>query len=363
MYVDLGATATIRSVELYWEAAYAVNYEIQVSGNATAWTTVRTVTGNASQANVLTFQPAVSGRYVRLNATQRRTFDGGFLFGYSLYELEVYGCGDNPNVTPTPTPAPLGGTYVQVWNDEFDGTALDQSKWAYDPGTPQNGEAQQYTTDAQNIRVGGGLLTLEAHDTQDNGQACGGCRFTSGRIVTKGKRSFKYGRLTARMRLPVAPGTWPAFWGLGTDLDTNGWPNCGEIDVMENIGYADWISGALHGPGYYGAGSVGGQITMPNSVANWHEYRVDWDPTYVQWYVDGVLRFTANRADVEGQRGQWVYDHDHYLILNLALGGDYPQGYNGETGAGSGFRGLPLSTINMLPLRVEVDYVRVFQKQ
>jgi beta-glucanase (GH16 family) len=162
------------------------------------------------------------------------------------------------------------------------------------------------------------------------------------------------------MQLPVAPGMWPAFWGLGTDLNTVNWPNCGEIDVMENIGYSDWISGALHGPGYFGAGSVGGRINMPSTVGNFHEYRVDWDPTYVQWYVDGVLLLTANRSDVVATRGQWVYDHDFFLILNLAMGGDYPAGYNGAT---TPFFGLPQATVDMLPLRVNVDYVRVYQKQ
>jgi hypothetical protein len=361
--IDLGAVATIRSVQLYWESAYAANYDIQVSNNNTTWTTVTSVAGNTSQTNVLNFASPASGRYIRMNGTARRVFDGGYQYGYSLYEFEVYGCGDNPNVTPTPTPGPLAGNYVLVWSDEFDGTALDQTKWSYDPGLPQNGEAETYTTDSQNVRVAGGMLTLEAHDTNESHQACNGCRFTSGRINSKGKKTFKYGRMAARMRLPVADGMWPAFWGLGSDIDTNGWPNCGEIDVMENIGYSNWVSSALHGPGYFGAGSVGAQETPPSTVGDWHEYRVDWDPTYTQFYIDGALMFTANRADIESTRGMWVYDHDFFLILNLAMGGDYPQGYNGETGAVSGFAGLPLATINRLPLRVDVDYVRVYQKQ
>jgi hypothetical protein len=358
IYIDLGAVATVNSIQLYWEAAYAIDYDILTSNDAVTWTVVRSVRGNAATTNTLTFSPAVKGRYVRLNGITRAT-----TFGYSLYEFEIYGCGDNPTVTPTPPPAPLAGTYTLNWSDEFNGTALDTTKWQYDPGTPQNNEAENYTSgDTKNVRVTGGNLVLEAHKTTESGQACSGCPFTSGRINTLNKKTFKFGRMAASMKLPAYPGMWPAFWLLGVDLGTVGWPNCGELDIMENIGYTNWFSGSLHGPGYFGAGSVGGITTMaaPWTAMAYHEYRVDWDPTYVQWYLDGSLILTANRSDVVATRGQWVFDHDFYMIFNLAMGGDYPAGYNGVS---TPYAGLPQSTIDRLPLQLDVDYVRVYQKQ
>jgi beta-glucanase (GH16 family) len=165
--------------------------------------------------------------------------------------------------------------------------------------------------------------------------------------------------------MPDAVGVWPAFWMLG-----NGeWPGTGEIDIMENIGYANWVSGALHGPYYYGGSSIGGQHDLPSgTVADWHEYTIEWDPTYVKWYIDNTMMRTVTRADVEA-RGQWVYDNPKFILLNLALGGDYPQGYNGCNGsplpAGCFAYGLKQTTVDNIIAGlgvVEVDYVQVWQK-
>jgi hypothetical protein len=351
--VDLGSTAArITQVNIFWEAALAADYQIQTSNDRVNWTTVRSVTNNTALTNNLAFSPSVTGRYLRVNMTRK-----GTAYGYSIWELQVNGCNGAPASYP-PDPAPLGGTFVRVWNDNFDGTALNTSNWAYDNNVHVNGEVQQYAS--ANVAVSGGTLKITTRQ-----QSLNGYPFTSGRIYTKGLRSFTYGRIVARMRLPVGDGYWPAFWMMGNNIDTVGWPGNGELDIMENIGYSNWVSGALHGPNYWGAGSVGGRHDLPagQTIAAWHTYAVEWDPTFVKWFIDDQLVRTVTRQSVIANSGQWVYDNPKFIILNLALGGDYPHGYNQVT---TPYYGLPQSTVNNIAAGggvVEVDYVEVWQRQ
>lgn len=351
--VDLGSTAArITQVNIFWETALAADYQIQLSNDRTSWTTVRSITNNTALTNNLTFSPAVTGRYLRVNMTRK-----GTAYGYSIYELQVNGCNGAPASYP-PAPSPLSGTYTKVWSDTFDGTALNTTNWAYDNNVHVNGEVQQYTSN--NVAVNGGTLKITARKETVNGYP-----FTSGRIFSKGLRSFTYGKIVARMKLPVGEGYWPAFWMMGENIDAVGWPGNGELDIMENIGYANWVSGALHGPGYWGAGSVGGRHDLPagQSVAAWHTYAVEWDPTYIRWLIDDQVVRTVTRQDVIANSGQWVYDNPKFLILNLALGGEYPHGYNGVT---TPYFGLPQSTVDNITAGggvVEVDYVEVWQKR
>jgi beta-glucanase (GH16 family) len=351
--VDLGSSAaTITQVNLYWEAALAADYQIQLSNDRASWTTVRSVTNNTALTNNLTFSPAVVGRYLRINMTRK-----GTAYGYSLYEVQVNGCNGAAAAYP-PDPSPLTGTYTRIWSDNFDGTALNTTNWAYDNNVHVNGEVQQYT--ANNVSVSGGTLKLTARRETVNGYP-----FTSGRIFTKGLRSFTYGRIVARMKLPVGDGYWPAFWMMGANIDQVSWPGNGELDIMENIGYSNWVSGALHGPGYWGSGSVGGRHDLPagQTIAAWHTYGVEWDPTFIKWTIDDQVVRTVTRQDVIANYGQWVYDNPKFILLNLALGGDYPHGYNNVT---SPYYGLPQSTVDNITAGggvVEVDYVEVWQKR
>jgi hypothetical protein len=360
-FVDLGSTsATITGVNITWETALAADFTLQTSNDSINWTTIQTVLNNTSLTTNYTYSPAKVGRYLRINLNRK-----GTAWGYSFYELQVIGC-NGGNATYTPTPAPLTGTYVQVWSDNFDGTALNTSNWAYDNNVHVNGEQQQYTS--ANVTLSGGILRLTAKKEVNNGY-----QFTSGRIFTKGLKSWKYGKMVARMLMPVGEGYWPAFWMMGTDLDVVGWPGTGELDIMENIGYSNWVSGALHGPGYWGAGSIGGQHNMPSgTIAGWHDYSVEWDPTFIKWYIDTTLMRTVTRADVNANGGgtQWVYDNNKFFLLNLALGGEYPAGYNGCTGsplpAGCFAFGLKQTTVDNIVAGqgvVQVDYVQVWQKQ
>ena len=359
-YVDLGSTsATITGINITWETAVASAFNLQTSNDAVNWTTIQNVSGNASLTTNYTFNPAKVGRYVRINLLTK-----GSAYGYSFYEFQVIGCNGGV-ATYTPTPAPLTGTYAMVWSDDFNGTTLNTANWAYDNNVHVNGEAEQYASN--NVTVSGGVLKLTAKKEVNNGY-----QFTSGRIFTKGLKNWKYGKFVARMMLPVGEGYWPAFWMMGEDIDTVGWPGTGETDIMENIGYANWVSGALHGPGYWGAGSIGGQHIMPNggTIAAWHDYSVEWDPTFIKWYIDGTLMRTVTRADVNANGSEWTYDNNKFILLNLALGGEYPAGYNGCTGsplpAGCPFFGIKQATVDNIVAGqgvVQVDYVQAWQKQ
>ena len=256
----------------------------------------------------------------------------------------------------TTTSAPAG-QWVQIWSDEFNGTSLDTTNWSYNTSVHVNNEQEQYTTSSQNVSVSNGTLKLTVRYQPTNGYP-----YTSGRLESAGKREFNHSRIEARIKLPVGAGLWPAFWLLGNDIGSVGWPQCGELDIMENVGYSDWTSGALHGPGYYGNTPITGRFYPSSSVSDFHVYRTEFSSSDVKWYIDDVLVKTATKAEVN-QYGTYVYDHPFYIILNLAIGGAYPQGQNGAT---SPYPGVPQSTANLVaqtPQTMEVDWVRVYQWQ
>ncbi|MBM7119125.1 glycoside hydrolase family 16 protein [Archangium primigenium] len=247
--------------------------------------------------------------------------------------------------------------WVQIWSDEFNGTSVDQSNWSYITDIHVNNEQQQYTTSSSNVSVSNGTLKLTARAESKNGYP-----FTSGRLESAGKRQFGHTRIEARIKMPVGPGLWPAFWLLGSDINQVGWPQCGELDIMENVGYGDWISGALHGPGYSGNTPINSRFYPNSSVSNFHVYRTEYSPSDIKWFIDGVQVKQVNKADVT-RYGNWVYDKQFFIILNLAVGGSYPQGVNG---ASSPYPGVPQSTLDLIrktPQSMEVDWVRVFQWQ
>ncbi|MFD9539885.1 discoidin domain-containing protein [Streptomyces sp. NPDC060022] len=388
--VDLGATSTISSVDLYWEAAYAVDYEIQVSDDNRNWRTVHRPSAAevaARRADVKSPADAVgrhdtvdlaspaTGRYVRMLGKERRSFynpaPSTAQFGYSLYEFQVWGTGGNAAAAYPALPKDQGGAYSTRFFDDFTGSGLDRSKWwVVRTGTemgPVNGESQAYVDSTNNIRTESGALVLES-------KYCKGCTstpngtfdFTSGRVDTNTKFDFTYGKVSARMKLPVGDGYWPAFWMLGSDVDDPAvsWPGSGETDIMENIGYGDWTSSALHGPGYSADGNIGKQQTFPNGgrADQWHTYGVEWTPEGMTFTVDDRVVQQTSRQKLESTRGKWVFDHNQYVILNLALGGAYPAGWNKVT---QPYWGLPQSSVDRVAqggIKAEIDWVRVEQK-
>jgi beta-glucanase (GH16 family) len=235
-----------------------------------------------------------------------------------------------------------------VWSDEFNGPAnspMDLSKWRYDLGAGGwgNHELETYTSSPENVfQDGEGHLAIRAVKS-DSG------RFTSARIKTEGKFAIRYGRVEARIKIPFGQGIWPAFWMLGANIYAAGWPKCGEIDVMENIGKErSIIHGTIHGPGYSGKGGISAASSSPAGSpfgADFHTYAIEWSPDKVAFSVDNALYATVTPASLP-KGTAWVYNQPFFLLLNLAVGGDWP--------------GNPDAT-TVFPQTMLVDWVRVSQ--
>lgn len=250
-----------------------------------------------------------------------------------------------PTVTPMPTVTPewQRDGWTLAWQDEFDGDELDSSKWTRELGGHGwgNAELQYYSDHPENARLENGQLIIEAHKEDFMGKA-----YTSARLITRDKFTQAYGRFEARLKLPYGQGIWPAFWMLGEDLSSAGWPGSGEIDIMEHIGREPKrVYGTVHGPGYSGANGVGGLHDLGEPLSDeFHVFAIEWEPEEIRWYFDDILYFTVTPDDVPGE---WVYDHPFFMILNLAVGGYWP-GYPDET--------------TTFPQQYIVDYVRVYEK-
>lgn len=235
-----------------------------------------------------------------------------------------------------------------VWSDEFnlsDGSPPDSGNWNYDIGTGDwgwgNNEMQYYTSRLKNARIENGMLIIEAHE-----ENYGGKNHTSARLKTEGKWSWEYGKIEARVKVPSGTGLWPAVWMLGTDIPSVGWPQCGEIDIMEFVGREPYeIFGTVHGPGYSGGQAVGRTIQKSAPISDdFHVFAVEWEENEIRWYFDGEEYFKVNPSDLGSN--QWVFDHEFFLILNLAIGGNF---------------GGTLDPNLSFPRQMLVDYVRVYK--
>jgi beta-glucanase (GH16 family) len=243
--------------------------------------------------------------------------------------------------------------WALVWSDEFEGdagTAIDADSWTCEIGGHGwgNNEMQYYTDRVENAALdGAGNLAIVARAENPEDYAChyGRCAFTSARCITMNKVEFTYGRVEARLQIPYGQGIWPAFWMLGADFPEVGWPDSGEIDIMENVGFEpQTVHSTLHGPGYSGANGIGAAYTIETDFADdFHVFAIDWDPDAIRWYVDGELVNILTPNDLNGR--SWVYDHDFFLLLNVAVGGEWP--------------GFPDETTEF-PQTMLVDYVRVY---
>ena len=242
------------------------------------------------------------------------------------------------------------GIQATTFADEFNGpagTPVDAGKWRFETGNNggNNREYQYYTNRTQNASTDGqGNLVITARRENPGNYNCwyGRCQYTSARLNTSGKFSQTYGHFEIRMKMSQGQGMWPAFWMMGTT--GGGWPNNGEIDVMENIGREpNTVHGTIHGPGYSGAGGIGAAYNGPRFASGFHTFRLDWAPNSLTWSVDNTVYQRRTPADLGGK--QWVYNNrPFYLLLNLAVGGDWP--------------GAPDSSTPM-PNTIVVDYVRV----
>ncbi|MDQ1652218.1 MAG: hypothetical protein QOI35_1418, partial [Cryptosporangiaceae bacterium] len=237
-----------------------------------------------------------------------------------------------PLVQRTSTHPAEAAAWTMTWHDEFDGSAgsaPDGSRWGHDVGGSGwgNAEFEYYTNSTRNASLSGdGKLVMTARNDDAGGYSCwyGACRYTSARLLTAGKFTQKYGRFESSIKIPRGQGIWPAFWMLGDNIGSVGWPQSGEMDIMENIGREPNINhGSLHGPGYSGGNSVTGQYTNGSPLADaFHQYAVEWSPTSVTWFIDNIPYLTKGPGDTRGN--PWVFDHPFFMILNMAVGGSWP---------------------------------------
>jgi beta-glucanase (GH16 family) len=242
-----------------------------------------------------------------------------------------------------------------TWADEFNasnGSPPDPSKWNIVTGGNGfgNNELETYTNRPANIQQQDGNLVITAQREDLTGSDGVIRNYTSARINTRNHFTQKYGRFEARIQLPAGKGIWPAFWLLGDDHESNHWPNCGEIDILETIGAQDTMYSTIHGPGYSGGKGPSTKYTLPagQQVDNaFHLYAVEWAPNDIKFFLDNHLIVERTLADLPPNT-KWVYSHPFYLLLNLAVGGNWP--------------GNPDET-TVFPQRMLVDYVRVYSRK
>ena len=245
-------------------------------------------------------------------------------------------------VTPTQpvktdTTATTPTTYTMVWSDEFNGTAVDSTNWTFETGSlGVNNEKEYYQ--GQNATVANGNLVITAKQ-----ESVGGFPYTSARMNTARKVNATYGRIEARIKLPMGAGLWPAFWMLGANINSGvAWPGCGEIDIMEHVNADSVIYGTMHWSS--GGGLTNYGLTTTTSPSGYHIYAIDWDTNSIRWYVDNNLYATGSIANNVNSTD--AFHKPFFIILNLAVAGDFP----GQTVDQS-----------KLPASMYVDYIRVYK--
>src|ERR1700730_15086995 len=243
--------------------------------------------------------------------------------------------------------------YSLTWSEEFDGAAgssADPGTWLAETGGHGwgNDELQYYTGSSENACLDGAgnlAIVVRRPDPQVRDSRYSGCGYTSARLISKDRVALRYGLIQARIRLPRGRGIWPAFWMLGQDIDEVGWPQCGEIDIMENFGKDPaTVHGTVHGPGYSGRDGVTTSHRAGASLADgFHVYSVAWEPARIRWFLDDHAYATVTPDDLGGNR--WVFDHDFFLLVNVAVGGIPSES--------------PGSSVTF-PQTMLIDYIRVY---
>jgi len=248
---------------------------------------------------------------------------------------------NNPVVTPVQPPVTAPDTtppanYTLIWSDEFNGTSIDTTKWTFETGNPNVNNEREYYQAANATETNGNLVITAKKETVGN------FLYTSARMNTLNKVSAQYGRIEARIKLPLGQGLWPAFWMMGTNITAVSWPQCGEMDIMEHINANNTIYGTMHwnvnGPVQYGL------TTTVTNLDDYHIYAIDWDANSIRWYVDNTLYCTGNILNSVNNTG--AFHLPFFILLNMAVGGDFP----GQT-----------IDESKLPASMYVDYVRVYK--
>jgi beta-glucanase (GH16 family) len=257
--------------------------------------------------------------------------------------------------TQSPDGAQQPAKWTLTFSDEFnspDGSRPDPAKWKFDIGAEKwgNNELEYYTNRPENSVIRGGNLVITALKEKTPGENGKVYDYTSARLKTQGLFSQAYGKFEARIKIPGGQGMWPAFWLLGDDITTVGWPKCGEIDIMENIGKSPSSNfSSMHGPGYSGNQGYTSEFRFPGGVKlsdDFHVFTMEWEPDVARFYLDGewYATFTPKRLP---PGLTWVFDHPMFIILNVAVGGDWPGSPDAQT---------------KFPNEMLVDYVRVYKR-
>lgn len=261
-------------------------------------------------------------------------------------------CGIQPPVASPPPPSP----WLMTWHDEFDqpdGSRPDPAKWTFSTGGGGwgNDELEYHTNRLENAHIEKGNLVITAKQENYTGADGVTREYTSARMKTQGLFAQAYGRFEARIKIPEGQGIWPAFWMLGSDIPDVAWPKCGEIDVMENIGKEPaTVHGSVHGPlPGKKASDLTSSFSLPTKARfadDFHVYALEWAPETIKFFVDDMQYATFNPQSSGG--GPWVFDHPFFILLNVAVGGDWP--------------GNPDATTKF-PQNMLVDYVRVYKRR
>ncbi len=252
------------------------------------------------------------------------------------------------------TPALQAQSWQLTWSDEFNapnGTPPNPAKWNAVTGGNGfgNNELETYTARPTNVQQQNGNLIITARKEDLTGPDGIARPYTSARLNTTGHFAQKYGRFEARIKLPTGKGIWPAFWLLGDDHATSHWPDCGEIDILETIGSANTMYSTIHGPGYSGSKGPSTKFDLPAAQqvdSDFHLYAIEWSPNDIKFFFDDRLIVERTPADLPAGT-HWVYDHPFYILLNLAVGGNWP--------------GNPDQTTTF-PQQMLVDHVRVYSR-
>lgn len=275
-----------------------------------------------------------------------------YLLAFGLTLLSCSKKNGLPPVTTTgggtvTTTQPKVYTYESTpsWSDEFDtGTKPDTSKWGYDVGGNGWGNHElEYYTQGNNVDIANGLLTITAKK-----ENFAGMNYTSSRLYSKGTGNFSYGRFEIKAKIPGGLGTWPAIWMLPTDNAYGGWPNSGEMDIMEHVGFdPNNIYITMHTGLYNGAKGTqkGTAVSVPSSTTDFHVYRIDWTPDSVTGFIDGVQEFTFNNEQTGSPA--WPFDKRFHFMLNVAVGGDW-----------GGSHGIDNTAF---PAAMQIDYIHVYK--
>lgn len=269
-----------------------------------------------------------------------------------IYEIELQLIKDNNQYSTKQTVTIAAddpnylSTFTLTWSDEFDGSSVNTGNWTFETGASGwgNNEWQNYT-DGENAEVKDGKLIITARKVNDN-HTVGS--YTSTRMITKGKQEFTYGRMEIRAKLPSGTGVWPAIWMLGANISSVGWPACGEIDIMEYVGYQpDVVHSTVHTAAGYGSNGSGSSMNLPTAEEEFHVYGLIWTEKKLVFYVDSEDNVVHTYAPSNKTSENWPFDKPHFFIMNIAVGGNW-----------GGAQGVDDS---IFPQTMEVDYVRVYQ--